>query len=500
MKNTILGMRTLNVTQGNYAWIPSKNYFSDNASHMGFNALDLGGEDTGQDVWRAKNRWKVTRILLKSNTGFNNTIFFSPCDEQGRLELINTPSGIKKLTLALTHIDFKNIKVKENQIVEGDFFMYMEGQTGDVPNHVHAEVCFEFIDYKVNLKGKEYFNGSAWVLPNAVPLHEALFLLKDYNVIKQSGGYDWKWVDSINYEGGNEMPNFLTGYQVLNFAGQEIHVYKQGEGLDIGAMSAKGNPDYMALQDIKNIDDDRVHYCKVNMNYFQMGGPENGQHYGVEFTPTMSLAPKQKQWLALWIDKQDRIGYTTADNFWESKSSVKLACSPAAIMLHDGKDVEIYSEASGKGKITTANTQTLLLQFSDKSFAFAVVKGNLNGYQCRDFAKAYGATHMSMYDSGGSSQMVVAGAYKVHTTRAIPNVFTFYKKAGVPNPEPTPDPKPEDDKDKKIAELSKQVDNLVKETSELKKALDSANTQLSEANKLNATLSGKIEKAKVALN
>lgn len=204
MQNAILGMRTINVSQGNNAWIPSKNYFSNDASHMGINALDLAGEDTGKDVWRAKNRWKCVAVLPYSTTGFANTCLFSPCDEFGNLVEVNTPSGIKPLTIALTHDD--TIRVEVGKVYEGEIFIYREGVTGKVTGaHIHGEACFAFVTSKVKLTGSQYYGGAAWVLPDAVPLHEALFLLNGYNIIKDGGGYDWQWVDSIESEVKEEM-------------------------------------------------------------------------------------------------------------------------------------------------------------------------------------------------------------------------------------------------------------------------------------------------------
>lgn len=260
--------------------------------------------------------------------------------------------------------------------------------------------------------------------------------------IRQEG--TWKKFLSLCSEKKEESEvssmGFVKGYQVLKWIGQTVHCYMQKSDQELGMISAFGTPAYKALQTIDKIEDECSNLCKVNANYFQMGGAENGQHYGVEITPQNEFAPKQADWLALWVDKFNKVHHALAKDFWLGKNDVKFACSPAAIMLHNGVDVEHYSSACGKGKITTANTQTLLLQLKTGEFVLAVVSGKLNGYQCRDFAKAYGAIHMSMYDSGGSSQMIVDGDKKVYTGRAIPNVFTFFKNETVV---PTPDPQPE---------------------------------------------------------
>lgn len=259
--------------------------------------------------------------------------------------------------------------------------------------------------------------------------------------IRQEGTWQ-KFLSLCKEENGGKKMGFIKGYQALKWIGQTIHCYMQKDDQDLGMMSANGSEGYNAIQTINLIDDNRTHHCKVNANYFQMGGANNGQHYGVEITPQNEFAPKQAEWIVLWLDKENTLHHALAKDFWLGRNDVKFACSPAAIMLHNGVDVEHYSTACGRGKITTSNTQTLLMQLKTGEFVLAVVSGKLNGYQCRDFAKTYGATHMSMFDSGGSSQMIVDGAKTFYTGRAIPNVLTLFKKETI---EPTPEPTPEHD-------------------------------------------------------
>lgn len=234
-----------------------------------------------------------------------------------------------------------------------------------------------------------------------------------------------------------DMASLINGYQVLTWQGETIHIYKGGNVLEL--ISAKGDESYKALQTIDNLTlNDKSIDCIVNAGYFEMANKAiYGQHYGVEQSDINDFAPKQKEWLVTYQNAiTKKIHHMTSDNYWMGKNEVLWAVSPAAVLLHDGVPYEYFSSACGKGKITTKNTQTLLLQFSDMSIALAVVSGKLDLYQCRQFAMAYGAIHMSAYDSGGSSQMVIDGVKKVFTGRKIANGLAFVKSQNEPNTMP----------------------------------------------------------------
>lgn len=224
----------------------------------------------------------------------------------------------------------------------------------------------------------------------------------------------------------SEKTELKDGYQCLSWQNQTLHVYKQGAGQEINLVSAAGSPPERALQSLELIEDLHHSACKINANYFEMQHQEiYGQHYGVEISAQLELAPKQKEWLAFWIDLQNQPHYCTADEFWLTRKDVKLALSPAAVLLWEGQSTERYSQACGHQKITEANTQSLLLQLKEGRYAFAVVSGRLNLYQCRDWAKSIGAVSCIALDSGGSSQMIADGRPVVVTGRKLPNALTF---------------------------------------------------------------------------
>ena len=463
MQNAILGMRTINVTQGNYS----------NYTHKGINALDLAGEDSGKDVWRAKNLWKCVNVLPYDTTGFANTCLFSPCDEQGNLVNINTPNGIKSLTIALTHDNL--IRVVKNGIYSGDDFIYMEGTKGNASgNHIHAEACFSFVNSKVKLTGNQYYGGSTWVLPNAVPLHEALFLLDGYNRIVNDGGYDWKTVSSIEYE-EKEM-EFKEGYQEVYFKGVKAHAYKLKEGQKLGLMSAvvPDKENWQAVATIQNIDNSKIHYCKINANRFVMA---TGEHIGVEQSFENDFAPKQDAFIALWQSKDGSFGFTDADEYWDTKDNVNFACSPDVVLMKDNEVLKYIAKGVESTRLTQRTQQSLLIVLKDNSIVLAVTEAiSLN-----DVVDVLKGTAKDIYafDGGGSAQMIVNGEKKQYTGRAISCVITAYKDSLEDEPEhqdpEVPDvPSVEDELKEENEKLKQENDKLTKMNEELHDRIDVA--------------------------
>lgn len=461
MQNAILGIRTLNITQGNFSTY----------THKGINALDLAGEDAGKDVWRAKNRWKCVNVLPYNTTGFANTCLFSPCDENGELVQVNTPSGIKSLTIALTHDN--SIRVKVGDIYNGDDFIYMEGTKGNATgNHIHAEACFSFVNSKVKLTGSQYYNGSTWVLPNAVPLHEALFLLDGYNLVVNDGGYDWKTVSSIEHE-GSEM-EFVEGYQEIEFKGVKVHAYKLKAGQKLGLMSATvpNKENWQAVATIQNIDNSKIHYCKINANRFVMA---TGEHIGVEQSFENDFAPKQNAFIALWHAKDGDFGYCNADEYWLSKADVDFACSPDVVLMKDGQIVKRIANGVEKTRLTQRTQQSLLIVLKDGSIVLAVTEAiTLN--EVVDVLKNV-ARDIYAFDGGGSAQMVVNGETKQYTGRAISCVLTAYKDS-LDEPQEEPDvpdvPSVEDELKEENTKLKQENDKLTEMNEELHNRIDVA--------------------------
>lgn len=214
------------------------------------------------------------------------------------------------------------------------------------------------------------------------------------------------------------------GYQSIAWQGQTIHVYKRKDDQEIGLLQLPGQ----VTKTIDKIDDDHIHYCKVNWPFFN-NHPDT-KDYGITYGRNQGFTrddrPAQKEYHSLIITKDGRWLKGDFESWEYPKDEIKLGTMYAVCLLHEGKDETDISSACGNVKYTAANTQTILMGNKDE-VVFAVVSGKLNGAACRQFAKAYGMTECYLGDSGGSSQMIVDGVKKVYTGRPLTAALTFYK-------------------------------------------------------------------------
>lgn len=388
------GMRFLNITQGRF------NSFS----HKNLNAYDLAGEDSGIDRFVTFNELEVIGILPYKTTGFANTVLFYDKDND--------------VTLAMSHCN--NIAfLQVGQIMHCGDYIYYEGTTGKATgNHIHLEIG------KGRQTTKTKINSSEWGLKDWINIEDYFYIDEEYTTILNSPYEFTKGVDNMN---------FIEGYQKLSWIGVPMYTYLMKTDQSIGMMSAlqTGKENYEARATIDKIDNELIHYCKVNCNFFDLN---NGQHYGVEQSFENDFAPKQESWYALYIDKDGVPHYSLSSDYWLSKNDVILACSPFAILRHDGVDLELTSSAANVNLNSTSN-KTMLLYMGEGKYAFVVTGTGLTYYQCRNFAKAYGALGVYFLDGGGSSQMIMNGTKILYTGRAIANVLTFYKTV---EPQPVP--------------------------------------------------------------
>lgn len=414
------GMRYLNISQGRY------NSFS----HKNLNAYDLCGEDSGIDRFITFNELEVIGILPYKTTGFANTVLFYDKDND--------------VTLAMSHCNNINFLEKGLVLYPNDT-IYYEGTTGKATgNHIHLEIG------KGKQTTKVKINSSEWGLKDWINIEDYFYIDEEYTTILNSPYEFTKGVDNMN---------FIEGYQKLSWIGVPMYTYLMKTDQSIGMMSAlqTGKENYEARATIDKIDNELIHYCKVNCNFFDLN---NGQHYGVEQSFENDFAPKQESWLCLYIDKNHEPHCTPSSDYWLSKDEVILACSPFAILRHEGNDVEFTSSAANVNLNSTSN-KTMLLYMGNGKYAFVVTGSGLTYYQCRNFAKAYGALGVYFLDGGGSSQMIMNGTKILYTGRAIANVLTFYKTVE-PQPVPPIEEEPKLDYEAMYNELKAKYDTLEK--------------------------------------
>lgn len=399
------GMACLNITQGRY----------NNYSHKYVNAYDLSGMDAGIDRYRAYYDLTVIGVHPYATTGFANTVHFYDSEND--------------VTLAMTHCNTIPTGCVVGHVFHSGETIYYEGMqhargaTPPTGNHIHLEIG------KGRQPSKSKNAHGVYELRNTINIEDYFYIDKAYTTVKNDGGYAFSYSAEEGEPVTQEIP---LGYSTRTWNGNLVHLYRQDiKNREIGMMSASGSDLMKAVQDITDIDDDRVHYAKINCNYFiNQSGDRYGEHLGVEQSPTVNAVPRQgNNYLAFWIDLENQPHYDYSSNYWLEPSDVKLACTPACIMLFDGNDEDIISVGLGD-KRKTGSTQTVLMRMpEDGSYVFCVTgTDNFNAYNCRQMAKDFGSDLCVLFDSGGSSQMVADGKAVVHTGRKIPNVLTIYAK------------------------------------------------------------------------
>ena len=259
-----------------------------------------------------------------------------------------------------------------------------------------------------------------------IHLHFGWYPIADKNVSYMKR----RWSDFTKFKFEEKEATIMTikkGFSKFLWRDQLIYFYKQSENEEITLI----NSPYKDLRNIRDFVENEKYKqglditCAVNASYFIFDGKERGQILGRTQGINTDERPDKDGYLDLVITPENKLVSGDFDSWEWLKPYAKVGLSYACCVLKDGKDVAEYSSAVGIGKLNTKNTQTLLMKDTEGLFSFAVVRGKLDGYECRAFAKEYGMTDCYMLDSGGSSQMLTKNDEGYITGRYLPNVLVF---------------------------------------------------------------------------
>lgn len=251
-----------------------------------------------------------------------------------------------------------------------------------------------------------------------------------------------------------------AGLQTISYAGETLHVYKMSGKEKIALLSSTDTGDPGGAINIANftLSGKRIKAI-VNASYFnntsdvsvygQIYGRAQGFSMGSNGYIDARTGGPQDDWAAaelaryggskpymdLVIDKNNNV-HAGDFNSWDYPlSDITLGVAPAVIEILNGTTHEYYSPAVGTGKMTTKNTQTGLAKTADGSWALFTVENGNGGLSPRvgikNFGNAYGFSELSVYDSGGSTQMIVNGSKIQYTGRKIPDVLVIYEDSSV---------------------------------------------------------------------
>ena len=168
LEKALFPMKYLHVTQG----------VGGSYSHLGTNALDLAGADSGCDIVYAP----FTGIVRRIYTFSGNFVWLESVDK-----IIFADGSVDYMTIMVGHNDdVSNLYV--GQIIPQGTAFYQEGKAGIATgNHIHLECA----------RGKFSGNGwhqnthGNWLINNSILPYRALFL-QNNTIIINSGGYQWQ--------------------------------------------------------------------------------------------------------------------------------------------------------------------------------------------------------------------------------------------------------------------------------------------------------------------
>ena len=471
MDNLCFGMEYLNITQ-----LPGGSY-----SHAN-QAVDLGGRDTGKDIWYARGEtyWKCTSCWYSGT----NTYHFLSCDSKGKPIKVHCADGKDRVvTVSLTH-DLNKHEIgrlyhNEKLYQEGTKYPYAGKVTG---NHIHLEIAEG--DVRKRYKAK---NGT-WTLYNELNPLEVIFVDDSFTKVINTKGAVLKHCSGITYEGDEGKMNLNDGFQSLTYSGANLKVYKGYDKFkNLFMLSALG--DEKATQDIKKFDHSNLLImADANCNYFEMASKsEYGQHYGVEqsigddvHTTGHDLAPKNSAYEVFFELTNGECGRCTADNYWYSKADVNFACTPYATVVFDRVACNYRSSAFGN-KDNYANSQTMFMKIKD-AWCIVCTGSKVLPKLMQNFALDCNADYAFLVDSGGSTQMMAYTGGKwtdvIYTGRHIPNVLALGAEKDSKPVEPTPTEPTEETVSKA------EYDKVVNELNDVKKDLEKANKKLDEIKKI----------------
>ena len=436
MFNLCLPMRVINITQrsgGSY-------------SHPN-GALDLAGDDKGIDfAFALGDFWKCI-----GGPWGSNTYFFTACDGAGNPIPVHCADNVNRiLTVAMTHARFEYVdRPYIGQIYKSGDPMYEEGTYSVDPsvhitgNHIHYEVAG-------GLQTTKYKDSSMGVyrMPNELKPEDVCYICDSFSRVASLGGAQFHHCSKIEYVDPTA-PQFADGLQQVTYQDQKIKVYKLSAKEKIGLIACK----YGEVIDITKFHlPGKKITAIMNASYFMMSSGEylgrvqgflNDTEQIVDARPP-SPAEKgekgDKPFMDLVITKDGNITFGDFNSWDYPISEVTLGVSPAGIEIAGGMAVNKYSPACTYSKITTRNTQSMLMRCSDGRFAFGAVTGKLAPIpDLRTWGLIYNLDHLSVYDSGGSTQLVVNGEKEVYTGRKIPVVFFSYLEDD-PDPIPVTEP------------------------------------------------------------
>lgn len=427
MNNLCLPMKVINITQksgGSY-------------SHPN-NCLDLAGSDTDIDfAFAMGDFWRCI-----SGPWGSNTYFFTACDESGNAVKVHCADGVDRVvTVAMTHAAFQCVQRPIiGKVYRNGEPIYEEGTYSSDPNihitgnHIHYEVA-EGLQYS------KYYDKSMGVyrMPNELKPETVCFICDSFSTVASMGGAVMAHCDGIPY--ATPVTTLPDGLSHQVYDGQDIHIYKMSGREKIAIVACeygsvtKITRVYLPRKKIKAVMNASYYMMHGDKGYLgRVQGFKNGTDERVDARPA-SPAEKglkaDKPFMDLVLLKNGNISFGDFNSWDYPIEEVVFGVSPAGVEIANYQAINKYSPEVGYGKISNPNTQSALVRCSDGTFGLVAVSGRLAPVPTlRTWGLINGVEHMSVYDSGGSTQLLVGGKIIVESTdepdRECPVWFVVY--------------------------------------------------------------------------
>ena len=430
-------------------WNDNANLYNTRPDQLSFtisneNQMYYEGSLYEKDGWETTvqipDEWENPEIILESVDGYKTSVKIT-----GN-EYIETYSA-----------DYLN---KNDRIIVDT--IWVDGLSEDRPEsytlNLENTSTGESYEYTIGKDQTEFYIDDIPFMEDGgkVNLTASINELEDYTAeIEMDEGLSGRVFTAVLTNASADGDSLPDGYSRHTQGNATIYTYKQSGNEKIALVSLTDDGSYGAIP-ISNFKlSGKKIKAIINANYFMMynGSAILGRAQGLSmgsrgyidnrtpgpddpnFSWYSSAYPKAFKDLVIDQDNSVHWGNFNSWDYPYSESGstglIKMGVAPGAILMINGTQFLDYSPEAGRNKLTTINTQTGLARTTDNKWVLMVASNASPQSDMYPFVAAHGMNHLSIYDGGGSSQMVVNGeTVFAASNRNIPDAIVIYEDEG----------------------------------------------------------------------
>ena len=231
------------------------------------------------------------------------------------------------------------------------------------------------------------------------------------------------------------------GYNQFTLDGVKVHLYKADADHELRII-ANGYKEVKTIGNkLKELNPAPEFICNANYFINQVTESTYGQILGRCQGENVDDRPEQNEWLD-FVQLLDGTPIFRQMKSWEYPASeVQYGTSPAICLIAGGTYSNEYSSAVGKGKMTQATTQTLLMVDWCNNPIIGVIDGYIKPDRIREWLEPINQMQWCFLMDGGGSSYAYMDGKKLTVSygyeRPLPCYMGIFKK-DQPAPEPVP--------------------------------------------------------------